>query len=97
MHVNIVENIFGALKIVTVDPVPMKELAERGPFGEWRRAAFTEVSEDETDRLTCRIDRDLYLAAERLRLGWLRRALTGRVEGPTVVSARDLLSLYPAV
>src|SRR5262249_36727201 len=96
MNVNIVENVFGALKIVTVDPVPMEELAERGPFGEWRRATFAEVPEDETDRLTCRVGRDLYLAAEGLRLGWLRRALTGRVEGPTVVPARDLLSLYPA-
>src|SRR5215831_10616951 len=96
MNVNIVENVLGALKIVAVDPVPMEELAELRPFGESRRCALAEIGKNESDRLSCRIRCDLYLAAEGPRLGGLRGALTGRVECPTVVSTGELLPLYPA-
>src|ERR1700693_882158 len=96
MHVNIIEDVLGALKIVAIHPVPMDELAELGPLGELRRCLVAEVCEDEPDRFTCRVRRDLHLAAEGLRLGGLRSALARRVEGPAVVSTGELLSSYPA-
>src|SRR5689334_9636224 len=96
MHVNIVKDVLGALKIVAVDPMPMEELAELGPFGERRRRALAQLSENQTDRLSCRIGCDLHLVAEGLRLGGLRGALTCRVECPTMISTGELLSLDPA-
>src|SRR6516162_10252455 len=96
MNVNIVENVLGALKIVAVDPVPVEELAELGPFGERRRRALAQIGENDADRLSCRIRCDLHLTAEGLRLGGLRCALACRVECPTVVSTGELLSLDPA-
>src|SRR5689334_2367693 len=96
MHMNIVKDVLGALKIVAVDPMPMEELAELGPFRERRRRALAQISENQADRLSCRIGCDLHLVAEGLRLGGLRGALTCRVECPTVVSTGELLSLYPA-
>src|SRR5215471_12561288 len=74
----------------------MDELAELRPFGEWRRRALAQIGEDQADRFSCRIRRHPNSAAERLRLGWLLGALTGRVEGPAVISARDLLASHGA-
>jgi hypothetical protein len=93
---NVVDDILGALKKVAVHPVPMDVLADLRPRGKWRRRALAEVGEDESDRLPCRIRRDLHLVAEGLRLGGLRRASTRRVESPTVVSAGDFLALDDA-
>src|SRR6516164_1700280 len=96
MHVNIVENVLGALKIVAVDPVSMEELTELRPFGEGRRCALAQICKNQADRLSCRIRCDLHPAAEGLRFGRLRGALTCRVECPAVVSTGKLLSLDPA-